>query len=250
MKVAQHCLAILFVGCVVSAIYLSFRDIALPEPSLIDRMIKEREPLQGATAQRAFTAVIKGYTYTITPRATYDIAGLVVSRHSGDALLNLYHKADPGNVEDVCVVWGDVITNGSYRKVAYSSEEFTCYYSWAGVVSPPFNPDKMANNHLLPATDTVTRQIRAIRAGDQVRMQGLLVDYTVSRDGHELLRRRTSLTRTDTGNGACEVLYVTDLHVLRTGNRLRANAATYAWYASLASFVALTVVWLVRPPFA
>ncbi len=94
----------------------------------------------------------------------------------------------------------------------------------------------------------MARQIRAIRIGDQIRMRGLLVDYTVSSDGSEVFTRRTSLTRTDTGNGACEILYVTDVHVLRPGNRLRADAARYAWYASLGVFVVLTVVWLARPP--
>jgi hypothetical protein len=58
----------------------------------------------------AFTTTIKDYTYTLTPRATYDIAGLVVSQHRGDALFNLYHQADPGNIRDVCVVWGGALT--------------------------------------------------------------------------------------------------------------------------------------------
>ncbi len=247
MKTAQRWLAILLAVTVGGAIYLSVRDVALPEAPAIDRAITQGEPVQAASDQRVFTTVIKGYTYTITPRATYDITGLVVSQHRGDALLNLYHQADAGNIEDVCVVWGDVITNGSYRQVSYSSGEFTCYYAWTGV-APPFNPQRMATNHLIPAGDAVARQIRAIRIGDQLRMRGLLVDYTVSSDGREVFTRRTSLTRTDTGNGACEILYVTDVHVLRPGNRLRADAARYAWYASLGVFVVLTVVWLARPP--
>jgi hypothetical protein len=115
MKVAQNCLALTFALCVIGAIYLSVRDIALPEPSRIDSTITEGQPLQAVSDQRVFTAIIKGYTYTITPRATYDIAGLVVSQHRGDALFNMYHKADPGNIEDVCVVWGDAIANGSSR---------------------------------------------------------------------------------------------------------------------------------------
>ena len=248
MKVTQNCLAILLVVCVAGAVYLSLRDIGLPDASLIDRTITESEPLQEASDQRAFSTVIKGYTYTITPRAAYDISGLVVSQHRGDAFFNLYHKADPGNIEDVCVVWGEVIANGSYRQVSYSSGEFTCYYAWSGSIAPPFNPEKMANNHLIPADAAVARRIRAIRIGDQIRMKGLLVDYHVSRQGREVFMRRTSLTRTDTGNGACEILYVTNMNVVRTGNHARADAAKYVWYASLALFVALVGVWLVRPP--
>jgi len=250
MKTAQHCVAIALALCVVGAIYLSFRDVALPEASRIDAGIRESEPVQEPSDRRPFVTIIGGYTYTLTPKATYDISGLVVSQHRGDALFNLYHKADPGNIEDVCVVWGEAITNGSYRKVRYKSEEFTCYYSWSGTVIPPFDPTRIANNHLIPADDAVARRIRAIRIGDQIRMKGLLVDYSVSREGRQLLARRTSLTRRDTGNGACEVLYVTDVSVVRPGHHLEADAATYAWYASLGLFVALGVVWFARPPVA
>jgi len=248
MKALQRCLAILFAAGVAAAIALSLRDTALPDASAIDDAIKQGEPLQEASDQRRFSAVIKGYTYTLTPRATYDISGLVVSQHRGDALFNLYHKADPGNIKDVCVVWGEIITNGSYRKVSYRSEEFTCSYSWSGVITPRFNPEKISNNHLIPASPAVARRIRAIHVGDQIRMKGLLVDYSVASDGREVLTRRTSLTRTDTGNGACEVLWVADISVLRPGNHLLADAAAYAWYASLGLFVALGAVWFARPP--
>ena len=81
-------------------------------------------------------------------------------------------------------------------------------------------------------------------------MSGLLVDYTVTRDGQAIFARQTSLTRGDTGNGACEILYVTDLAVVAKGNRLEADAGSYAWYASLGLLVALLTVWFVRPPLA
>lgn len=248
MRLLQRCLVLALIGCVAGAGYLSFREITLPDASAIDPTIKESEPLQEVGAPPAFTTIIEGYTYTLTPRATYEIGGLVVSQHRGDALVNLYHKADPGNIKDVCVVWGEDITNGSYQKVRYRSEEFTCYYSWSRPLSPPFRPEKASNNHLIPADEAIAERIRAIRVGDQIRMRGLLVDYTVTRDGREILTRRTSLTRNDTGNGACEILYVTDLTVVLPGDHLQADAGRYAWYASLGVFVALAVVWFVGPP--
>jgi hypothetical protein len=250
VRIIQRWLAVSFVLCVICAIYLSFRDVALPDASLIDRTITEAEPLQEISEGRAFTTIIKGYTYTLTPKATYDISGLVVSQHRGDALFNLDHKADPGNIKDVCVAWGEAITNGSYRKVRFTSGEFTCSYRWSGVITPPFNPEKASNNHLIPANDTMARRIRAIHVGDQIRMTGLLVDYKVTKDGREIFTRRTSLTRSDTGNGACEILYVTDLSVVARGNRGQADAGSYAWYASLALLAALGIVWFVRPPLA
>ena len=174
--------------------------------------------------------------------------GLHALQHRGDALFNLDHEADPGNIRDVCVVWGESITNGSYRKVKFWSGEFTCSYRWSGALTPAFNPEKASNNHLIPADPVTAARIGAIHVGDQIRMTGLLVDYTVTKGGQEIFTRRTSLTRGDTGNGACEILYVTELSVVRAGGHLEADAATYAWYTSLGLLVALGAVWVARPP--
>ena len=250
MRALQHYLAVALLVCVAGAVSLSLREVALPDPSRIGSAIRETEPLQEASDGRPFAIVIKGYTYAITPRATYDISGLVVSQHRGDAFFNLGHKVDPGNIKDVCVVWGDAVTSGAYRKVTFTSGEFTCSFSWSRNFTPPFNPEKASNNHLIPATAAIDRQIRAIHVGDQIRLTGFLVDYTVTKDGQEIFTRRTSLTRSDTGNGACEILYVTGLSVIAKGDHFQADGGRYAWYAGLAVFAALGVVWFVRPPLA
>jgi hypothetical protein len=250
VRILQRYLAIALALAVVAAIYLSLRDVPLPDRARIDRTLEETEPIQEPSERPSFTTTIKGYTYTLTPRATYDITGLVVSQHRGDALFNLYHQADPGNIRDVCVVWGEAITNGSYRKVTFTSGEFTCSFSWSTAITPPFRPEKASNNHLIPADAAVARQIGRIHVGDQIRMRGLLVDYRVTSGGRDVFTRRTSLTRNDTGNGACEILYVTGLTVVAPGDHLRADAGRYAWYASLVLLAALATVWLLRPPLA
>jgi hypothetical protein len=220
----------------------------LPDPARVEESIVAGQPIQLASDAPLFSRPIDRFTYAFTPRARYELAGVVVSYHRGDALFNLYHADDPGNVQDVCVVWGDNVANGSYRRVTFSSGEFTCYSQWSGSLSPPFDHAQMSNNHLIPADALVAHRIRQLRIGDQIRMTGLLVDYEVSRDGRTVSSRRTSLTRTDTGNGACEVVYVTALDVIRPGHRLAADAAAYAWYASLGLLAALGIVWFVRPP--
>jgi len=248
--VLQHGLALGLALAVAAAIYFSSREIPLPDPARVEEPIKIGQPIQVASDAPPFTAPIDHVTYVITPRARYELTGVVVSYHRGDALFNMYHTDDPGNVQDVCVVWGDNVRNGSYRRVTYSSGEFTCYFQWSGSLDPPFDPAQMSNNHLIPGDAFVASRIKQLRIGDQIRMSGLLVDYEVSRGGDHRLARRTSLTRTDTGNGACEVVYVTALDVIRPGDRLAASAAGYAWYASLGLLAALGVVWFVRPPTA
>ncbi|RME27281.1 MAG: hypothetical protein D6806_04880, partial [Deltaproteobacteria bacterium] len=62
--------------------------------------------------------------------------------------------------------------------------------------------------------------------GDQICLEGKLVDVSVvpaSFDGPGLppspQRLETSTTRTDKGVGACEILYLERIEVLRRGNR-------------------------------
>ncbi|HET8531155.1 MAG TPA: hypothetical protein VFO08_08405 [Methylomirabilota bacterium] len=87
MRILRRYLAVSLLLCVVCAVYLTARDVALPDVSRIDRAIKEAEPRQEASENNAFTTTIKGYTYTLTPRAEYEIAGLVVSQHRSTAAM-------------------------------------------------------------------------------------------------------------------------------------------------------------------
>lgn len=66
-----------------------------------------------------------------------------------------------------------------------------------------------ANMHMIPASPTVERRLKAVRAGQVVRFSGYLIEANRS-DGW---RWRSSLTRDDTGAGACEVVWVDALEV-------------------------------------
>ncbi len=59
-----------------------------------------------------------------------------------------------------------------------------------------------ANMHMVPANETVARELDRVTRGDRIRIVGRLVDISAE-DGW---RWRSSRTRTDTGNGACELL--------------------------------------------
>jgi hypothetical protein len=61
-----------------------------------------------------------------------------------------------------------------------------------------------ANWHLVPADSAVWSKLRGLRVGDVVKLDGMLVNL----ENPELGSRTTSLTRDDTGAGACEIIYV------------------------------------------
>jgi hypothetical protein len=64
-----------------------------------------------------------------------------------------------------------------------------------------------ANMHMIPASREVERSLRALRPGDIVRLHGYLVEVNAT-DGW---RWRSSLTREDTGAGACELVLLQSL---------------------------------------
>jgi hypothetical protein len=66
-----------------------------------------------------------------------------------------------------------------------------------------------SNFHVIPANAEIERALKALRRGEVVRLQGLLVD--VERAG--AARWKSSLARTDYGDGACEILFATQLAV-------------------------------------
>jgi hypothetical protein len=68
-----------------------------------------------------------------------------------------------------------------------------------------------ANTHVIPANPRVERELSRLRRGQVVTLTGLLVDGT--RDDGAWIK--TSLVRTDTGAGACEVMLVQDVNVMR-----------------------------------
>jgi hypothetical protein len=66
-----------------------------------------------------------------------------------------------------------------------------------------------ANMHMIPANDVIDRQLHAIRTGQIVRIRGWLVEARSSDGWYQ----RSSLTRDDTGAGACELVFVRDLEI-------------------------------------
>jgi hypothetical protein len=66
-----------------------------------------------------------------------------------------------------------------------------------------------ANMHLIPATAAVEKTLKSVRVGQVVWLKGYLVEVK----GDDGFRWLSSLTREDTGNGACEVIWVEDARV-------------------------------------
>ena len=112
------------------AIYgFSTYEARLIRPPIHPRPELSREPLQIATDVKPFVSRRNGIRYLIEPRFTYDIYGLVVSYHDSNAWWDMAHAAwnDYISTRDICVVWGENLKNELYRRLDFSSGEWTCY---------------------------------------------------------------------------------------------------------------------------
>lgn len=64
-----------------------------------------------------------------------------------------------------------------------------------------------ANNHLIPANNSVRKALASLKKEDIVRIDGKLIKLSGWYD-KQTVSWGTSTTRNDTGNGACELIYV------------------------------------------
>lgn len=175
------------------------------------------EPIQKKVEMDPFLTAIADENYLISPRYSYELWGMVVSVHHSDAWWDRMHKraSDYLNIKDICVVWGQQNTRPEfYQNVDFSSGQWTCYYSTRDMQAHSlFQGEKFANNHILADDPFIAEQIMDSEIGDIIHFKGYLSDYK-----GRIAQRGTSITRTDTGNGACETVYITDFDLLHRSN--------------------------------
>jgi hypothetical protein len=170
------------------------------------------EPEQTATREKPFYATVNDVEYLIEPEYAYDLTGMIVSyrHHEGNSRMHLQAN-DHLNMADVCVVWGDN-TKSELQKLDFWNGIFTCNVFTRDMQAwESFDMNQLSNNHLISDDDFIRRQTRKIQIGDQVRVRGYLASYSNPSGG----KRGTSTTRTDTGDGACETVFVESFRIVQ-----------------------------------
>lgn len=219
-------------------------DLPLAETLHQDLM---SEPKQVRVSRKPIDTVVNNVGYSIQPRYSYDMRALVVSVHDSDTWWDYAHKAwnDNVNVVDLCVVWGENAASGVYHYLGFSNDQWTCHIQPTSADAAQLTDwDAVANNHMVTDDPAVARRLRQVRIGDQIRVQGYLVDYTTYVQGREQGRRVSSDVRTDRGNGACEVLYVESFDVIASSARGWRIGLKIALVCLLLSVIA----WMAIPP--
>jgi len=162
------------------------------------RTARGREPLQSAVpAGLALPTVADG---RLTPLAGFSVEARVLGRE--DYALGKEADYSP---TDLALGWGRMREDAVLSRLEISQSSRWYRYRWQD--PPPIPVDEIvrssANMHMIPADDAVAAALDRIERGDRVRIDGWLVQVDA-----EGWRWRSSLTRDDSGGGACELVFV------------------------------------------
>jgi hypothetical protein len=166
---------------------------------------------------------------------------MVVSYRYHDGESGMHRRTnDHLNMLDVCVIWGDNTANPWLDRIRFWNGIFTCNVQTRDSQAwDAFDIYQLSNNHLISDRERIRDEVRGLRIGDQIRIRGYLASYSNPSGG----KRGTSTTRLDTGDGACETIYVEQFDVVR--------AATSRWrqamWASLIVLVLSLLAYFRRP---
>ena len=148
-----------------------------------------------------------GYDITINPVAEYELSALVLGRRN-------YGSGWTAAISpcDLAVAWGKMVITGLHQRVSWSQSGR--WYYWRYREDFPFDNSFIsrysANVHAIPANHNLRAALLRIGSGDTISLHGYLVRINAYKDG-EHYWWNSSLSRNDTGDGSCEVMYIEEI---------------------------------------
>ncbi|MFK7830274.1 MAG: hypothetical protein AB8B57_10885 [Congregibacter sp.] len=159
-------------------------------------------PLQSKTERRTLD-VLGNQLHT---RAEFSVTGKILSkrRYRWDRLTPLVPW-------DFAMGWGVLSDEAHLQHTRVTQgDRFMFWHLYDSPLSLPLVERSSANMHLIPANEAVLKIMQSVPRGAIVTITGQLVDVTLQNGK----RIPTSLSRRDTGPGACEIVYVENLRVV------------------------------------
>ena len=200
---------------VIAAIIVIFTAVMIYNNGSRECVSNIPEPIQEEADGGTFLDK-RGYHVAVNYKYSYEIEALVVHTHNyyglslGDALAP----------KDVALAWGNVARYNT--QIDFHWAQSGRWYRWHTKsyeeIAPVGGEDGVnrcsSNNHLIAADSTVKSAIRKIRRGDHVRITGYLSNIYATKSNGTTFTWSSSTTREDTGDGSCEVIYVTKVEFL------------------------------------
>lgn len=155
------------------------------------------EPLQeNLTGKKSWNAM----DHRFTALAQFHIRARVLSAER-------YRFDRPAEISpvDFAMGWGPMSDTAVLKKMSINQSDR--WFHWSASTLPlPMDviTSHAANMHMIPATKTVESGLLNVREGQIATLDGYLVHV----DGKDGWKWQSSLTRDDSGDGACEVIWV------------------------------------------
>lgn len=143
--------------------------------------------------------------FHVVPKAGFTIDATVLGRQ-------LYTDGREADISpmDLALGWGPMAEPAVYEALAITQAGRWYRYHW-GADGPPVPVETIvahsSNMHMIPASPVVAERLTALAPGQRVRLSGWLVDVKDPIG----LRWTTSLRLDDSGDGACEIVYVCEV---------------------------------------
>ena len=148
------------------------------------------------------------YTVTVEPQAFYKIRGRVM--YTMPYYMGIAAAISP---TDFAIVWSELEKEINYKEIEF--DESNRWGSFRLKERSLFDMDYVgehfANMHICPSNDNIRNGVKKVKHRDLVYMEGYLVYINGTEDDGKSFFWNSSLTRTDKGNGACEVMFVTKI---------------------------------------
>ena len=144
--------------------------------------------------------------YTIKPVADFEIKALVLSAQ------RYYWGRNSELVPvDLALGWGPMSDGDVLKGISISQGNRWYFFSYQS--APIAHGDIIShsgNMHLIPSSDEIAQEIEKVHKGNIVEFKGYLVNVSAD-DGWYW---NTSQSRSDTGDGSCEVVWVKEFKIL------------------------------------
>jgi hypothetical protein len=175
-----------------------------------DEIDTSQDPIQASyKSDEPIIREINDGHFTMTPVAEFKISGMVVGKET-------YSSGWDGEISpvDLAIVWGKLAKPKYDEYITYSQRNRWYFYQYkeGSPFDNSFVISHSANNHIIPANENIHEAVKTIGKKDIVVLEGFLVNIKGIYKGKPVTWN-TSLSRKDTGNGSCELFYVSKVRI-------------------------------------
>lgn len=192
----------IFILSLVALCYLGYREWGSGPVEHPPGVLAGEQPVQVEVG----SSVFRLDDYILTRRARFEVRARVLSKEP----YYFGRTADLSPI-DLALGWGVMSDSAMLDKIDISQSGR--WYRTRYELPPPVDERLMvassSNMHMIPARKDIEGALKKLRVGDIILISGFLVDV----DHESGWYWRTSMSRTDSGDGACELVYVESLYV-------------------------------------